>query len=147
MDDIGAQPEAQMTPPSSGAPELVGQWSWAGFMFNGLYLIAHNHVGLGVGLLVAMIVLLWVLLRVPLVLGFLVFLVSLGIMIFVAIKGHEYAWSGGVYNDGEQFSVSHRVLNTMGKVMFFIWLVVVASFVMPIIWLVVVEGFVFYPIL
>jgi len=117
MEDFGTQPEAQMTPPSSGAPELVGQWSWAGFVFNGLYLIGHNNVGLGVGLLIAMIVLGWI--------PFLGILVVLGIMLFVAIKGHEHAWASGTYKDGEQFTASHRVLNTMGKVAFFIWLVMV----------------------
>lgn len=124
MDEFGTQSEAQMTPPSTGAPTLVGQWSWAGFVFNWLYLIGHNNVGLGVGLLIAMIVLGWI--------PFLNLLIFLGVMLFVAIKGHEYAWSSGTYKNAEEFTASQRVLNTMGKVAFFIWLI--GSVVFAILW-------------
>ncbi len=119
MEEFGTQHEAPMTPPSSGAPGLVGQWSWAGFMFNWLYLVGHNVVGLGVGLLAIGIVV-----SIIPILNFISPLVWLGIALFVAIKGHEYAWSSGTFKTADEFTATQRVINTMGKVWFFIALVV-----------------------
>jgi len=124
MADYGTQPAAPEARPA-GAPPLVGQWSWAGFMMNWLYLIGHNVVGLGVALVIIGVVLSII----PFV-NFISPLYWLAIALFVGVKGHEYAWNSGTFKTVDEFMAAQRVLNTMGKVWFFIMVVVV------IIWLI-----------
>jgi len=112
-------PSAPPSPSTSDKPSLVGQWSWAGFMFNWLYLVGHNNIALGITLFIIGIIISVI----PFV-NFISGLYWLGVAIFVALKGHEYAWASGIYQNTDQFNASHRVLNTMGKVAFFILIIV-----------------------
>ncbi len=130
MDEFGTQTESPMTPPSTGAPGLVGQWSWAGFMFNWLYLIGHNVVGLGIALVIAMVVAPLIFIWIPIIGPILVLLVDLAIALFVAIKGHELAWNSGTFKTSEEFMAAQRVMNTMGKVWFFVTLVLTVIWIL-----------------
>ena len=105
---------------SGQKPALVGQWSWAGFMFNWLYLVGHNIIGLGVILFIIGLVLTVI----PIV-NIIGGLYWLAVAIFLGIKGHEYAWASGIYKSVDEFNASHRVVNTMGKVWFFIVIILV----------------------
>jgi len=99
----------------------VGQWSWAGFIFNWLYLLSHNITGYGIGFLVAWVVLSFV--------PFLNFIAYLVIMIFSGIKGHEIVWGSGFYRNADEFVAAHRPLNAMGKIAFIVAIILIILFV------------------
>jgi len=75
------------------------------------FTIGHNYMGLGLALMAVIIVLGWI--------PFIGQLIVLGIMLFVGIKGHEYAWKSSVYSAADEFMAVQRIVNTMRKGGFF----------------------------
>ena len=104
-------PPPQYQPPAGPAPD-INKWNWGAFMYN-IWWGIGNKSYLPLLCLIPLFNIVW---------------------IFVCgAKGNEWAWNAGNYRDPATFNAVQATWNRAGKVMFFVWLALVALYVILIV--------------
>jgi hypothetical protein len=135
--DLGAAPSVPVPPAPLASPEdekyARPGWSWGGFMFNFIFIIAIRRYWYLLLVLLALIPpllvglssfsvpyhMIWIILLAPV----LSFLIILGVMVFFGIKGRVLAAKSSTFANRDQYIGFMKGIDHAGKVLFFTYVV------------------------